>query len=586
MLKLRRTGKLLLGFAAAVAAAAAAAVGASAIDADTLILTGYEQPAAEGCMTVGIKGSYINETDSLLAKINTARYEACRDGVPDPNDPSKKLTPDDFVPAQYSSELEGLARLRSAEAVLVYGHTRPNGKSCFSLETSSDFRYQAESLAWNDSGSAAGGLEQFLKEKTDWVHKTAGAVTGHYTQMINPENRYVGIGCFKTSDTTGYSTALCVRYGRSDENLDGSKGAAVEDCIVPVQVPEDNFSNARIKAVKGSKTIPSQEYSVFEFRGTVSFAFKNGTKDTTWDSDVILYDTKWSSDNTAAAEVDKYGKVTAVKSGSARITAESANDTVGFKVTVKPGIDECTVTIPYSSYTYRGRGIKPTVTVKFGEEKLVKGTDFTVEYSDNVNVGTAKITVKGIGKYSGTGEKTFKIKPLDVTSSYAKVTIPYASYTFTGKEICPAVKLKFKDGSVIPASEYTVEYADNVKVGLAKIKVTARTDNIKGTFDRTFVVKPAKNQILSISSAKGAFKLKWTKATEGSTGYQVLYSTKQDFSENVHSYTSKDLEDVTENFSKVPKPGEIWYVKVRSFTEQNNTRYGNYSKVLKIYINR
>ena len=584
MLGTKKAGRLLIGFAAAVVAAAAGAVGSAALDADTVILTEYEQPAAEGMITVGVRGGYVTDADNALAKINSARYEACKEGAPDPNDPARKLTLNDFVPVQYSSELEELARLRSAEAVLIYGHTRPNGESCFSLKTESEFAYQAESLAWNNSGSVTSGIDQFLKEKSDWVNQKSGTVTGHYTQIINPANRYLGIGCFKTSDTTGYSTALCLRFGRSEANLDGTKGKAVESCIVPVQIPEDNFSGVRIQAVSGTKTIPSEESSVFELRGTAGFTYKNGSTETVWKSDVILYDAKWTSDNTDVATVDKYGRVSAVKSGTARITAEGASDSVGFKVTVKPGMDECSITIPYSSYTYRGRGIKPTVTVKFSGTKLVKDTDFTVEYSDNVNVGTAKITVKGIGKYSGTAEKTFKVKPLNVDSSYAKVTIPYASYTFTGKEITPAVKVKFKDGSLIPASEYTVIYGDNVKVGKAKITVTARSSNLTGTMTRSFVVKPAKNRIVSITTTKGAFRLKWEKATEGASGYQVLYSKTKDFSADVHSYTSKDLEDLTENFSKVPVSGETWYVKVRSFTEQNNTRYGNYSAVSVITV--
>ena len=584
MIGSKKTGKLLLGLAAAVVAAAAGAIGSAAMDADTVILREFEQPDKEDCMTVGITGSYINDIDNALAKINTARFEACRDGVPDPADPSRKLTLNDFVPAQYSSELEQAARLRSAEAVLVYGHTRPNGENCFTVQMGTSFKYQAESLAWNNTGSVIKGLEQLLKEKDDWIKQTKDAITGHYTQMINPANRYVGFGCFKTEDTTGYSTALCVRYGRSEENLDGTRGEAVEKCVVPVQIPEDNFDGIRIKTVSGSKTINAGSSAEFEFRGTASFEFKSGETTNVWKSDVLLYDADWSSSDNIVAEVDKYGKVTGIRSGSANITASAPTNAIRFKVTVNPSIKECSVSIPYSSYTYRGRGIKPSVTVRFNGTKLTEGTDYTLQYTNNVNVGTANIIVSGKGRFSGTVLKTFRVKPLDLNSSYAKVTIPYASYTYTGKNITPAVKVKFKSGDLIPDDQYTVAYYRNVRVGKAKIVITGKGTNVKGSFNKEFVVKPAKNKIVSLTTAKGAFKLTWTMATEGASGYQVLYSTKADFSENVHSYTSKDLKDLSENFSKVPKAGETWYVKVRSFVEQNNTRYGNYSAVSSVTV--
>ena len=105
---------------------------------------------------------------------------------------------------------------------------------------------------------------------------------------------------------------------------------------------------------------------------------------------------------------------------------------------------------------------------------------------------------------------------------------------------------------------------------------------------KNFVVKPAKNEITSISSANGAFKISWKKGTAGTTGYQVLYSKDKNFKNDVHSYTSTKLSDLSENFSNVPKSGETWYVKVRSFFTKDgkvtSTRYGNYSDVRSIKV--
>ena len=266
-------------------------------------------------------------------------------------------------------------------------------------------------------------------------------------------------------------------------------------------------------------------------------------------------------------------------------------------------VADCTVSIPYASYTYRGRGIKPTVTVKDAAgKKLTKGTDYTVSYSNNTSVGTATITVKGIGNYTGTTKKTFTVKKLDLSTSYAKVTIPYASYTYTGSSIKPTVTVKFKGGDLISASQYSVSYSNCTKVGTATITITGKGTNVTGTYKKTFIVKPAKNKILGLlSTVKGAFQLTWTEGTPGTVGYQVLYSQNKaarasavgevpntDAKLYVHSFTSTDLDDDSETFSKYPNSGETWYVKVRSFCTKDgkatSTRYGNYSDIKSIII--
>ena len=247
------------------------------------------------------------------------------------------------------------------------------------------------------------------------------------------------------------------------------------------------------------------------------------------------------------------------------------------------------VTIPYSSYTYRGRGIKPTVTVKDSTGKtLTKGTDYTVSYKNNTNVGTATITVTGKGKYFGKATKTFTVKKLDLASSYAKISIPYSAYTYTGSAVKPAVTVKFKDGDLIPESDYTVSYSNNKAVGVATITVKGKGTNVTGTYKKEFVVKPAKNEITSISTTSGAFKISWKKGTAGTVGYQVQYSTDKNFEKNVHSWTTTTLTKLSENFSSVPRSGETWYVKVRSFYTKDgkatSTRYGNYSAVKSIKV--
>ena len=59
--------------------------------------------------------------------------------------------------------------------------------------------------------------------------------------------------------------------------------------------------------------------------------------------------------------------------------------------------------------TYTGEAIEPTVTVMDGETALTLNTDYTVAYSNNVETGTATVTVTGTGDYSGEATANFTI---------------------------------------------------------------------------------------------------------------------------------------------------------------------------------
>ena len=73
------------------------------------------------------------------------------------------------------------------------------------------------------------------------------------------------------------------------------------------------------------------------------------------------------------------------------------------------------ISLGTTEYTYDGTELKPTVTVKDGSAVLVEGTDYTLAFTNNVNVGTATVTATGIGNYSGTKTATYTIIKADIT---------------------------------------------------------------------------------------------------------------------------------------------------------------------------
>ena len=71
-------------------------------------------------------------------------------------------------------------------------------------------------------------------------------------------------------------------------------------------------------------------------------------------------------------------------------------------------MSECVVS-SISNQLYTGKNITPSVSVTYKGMKLTAGTDYTVAYSNNINAGTATVTITGKGAYSGTVSRNFVI---------------------------------------------------------------------------------------------------------------------------------------------------------------------------------
>ena len=265
-------------------------------------------------MFLGIKGSYITDMQNALNRINAIRKEACDEGIKYPRNESRYLTSSDYVPIKWSSDLEYIARVRAAEASVYMDHQRPNGTMCFSQASPNGVQSWGEVLAWNTSRTFLQGIEQWYREKKDWVGNT-GKVTGHYTQMIDPDNIYVGLATF-INPNAGYSTTTAGEFtsqgsldysqGTSGAVLDESAGPAIDNCIQTVEVKKDKIT----ASMSDFNSLAAPDSVQAEFNLTV-YNCKMET----------LGAAKWTSSDVKTATVDNTGKVTGVHEGSADITA-------------------------------------------------------------------------------------------------------------------------------------------------------------------------------------------------------------------------------------------------------------------------
>ena len=125
----------------------------------------------------------------------------------------------------------------------------------------------------------------------------------------------------------------------------------------------------------------------------------------------------------------------------AEAPSEKPEETLSEKPEEKPIEDSFKVTLSSAKFTYNGAVQKPTVTVKNEKGKaLANKKDYTISYSNenSTNVGTYKVTVKYIGKYSGSYDCEYKI----VARDGAKPALNRTVITKTGTVQRPTVTVK------------------------------------------------------------------------------------------------------------------------------------------------
>ncbi len=261
--------------------------------------------ASENNVLIGIEGEYICEIQAALDLINSYRKEACEEGVMNPST-KKPLTPEDYVPIKWSSDLEYIARIRAAEASLTMSHTRLTNKSIW-FQSPNGVSSAGEVLAWNWGRTMTQGIKQWYSEKDNWVNNT-GYETGHYTQMIDPRNRYVGLATFYNKRTPYPNTTAGEFSSRS--GLDETQGASTGTIIQALEASKSCLSDLAV----------TENGNRFCLTATVQATDSWGGSVTTKGLE-ILSGVEWSSSNFNVIAVDSSGNLTKKNCGSATISA-------------------------------------------------------------------------------------------------------------------------------------------------------------------------------------------------------------------------------------------------------------------------
>ena len=479
---------------------------------------------------VKIKVTYgQTEARAMLADINAFRTSETDAWCWDMSDNTKQ--PCLTTELEYDYELERVAMQRAAEIALSYDHTRPNGKECFTAYPSGYMR-RGENIAagygsaaevfdgWkeeNEPYAGQGHRRNMLSAKFKavgighvvyqgchyWVQEFGDRVKNGAASGANDDTQIVDVDV-ASSYITAVKTNLddvSLKVGEKATAADFSLALNVvnqwgyqKDCVIEnecsAKIEDETIASLSDDAVitglkSGTTKIWISNPFGSDFYRTITVT--KGTEDKGKISVEAIADQTY----TGSALTPKV----VVKEGS-KVLTKNVDYTVSYSNNIKVGTASVKITGKGSykgSYTvnfkilpcaiskagirkiidqrYNGNEIKPSVSLTYKYKTLKKGTDYTVSYSNNINAGTAIVTITGIGSYEGTASTTFQIKPRSLREITAR---KISTQEYTGQEITPKLNLTYKGKTLTENVDYVAVYSNNIEPGNGVVNIQGK----------------------------------------------------------------------------------------------------------------
>ena len=289
--------------------------------------------------------------------------------------------------------------------------------------------------------------------------------------------------------------------------LTAEKNATANTVTIKVTAAEtQNYERAEATftvtvAAKSTETLTHVNMTGWTYGGEPNQPSYDPVSDVIENTRKTTYATK-NSDGTNSTFTEKVP--TAVGNYTVKVTFETASSvytgTADFTISPKSLTQKMVSSI--QDQTYCANAWEPDVVVTDGNKTLVKNSDYTVSYTDNINAGTAKVKVTGQGNYKGTAEATFVIDPAPLTITGAEVaaktydgtkTATINGVTFGG--LVPGEVLTTDDYQITDAQFNSANVSDAKKVTVTvALKVTDKAKNYTLT-------SPTYGQAATISKA-------------------------------------------------------------------------------------
>ncbi len=487
------------------------------------ILFSNQTVHAENIITYPVTGTY-EQTSArkMLDSINNFRTGA--DAWYWNENDTQKVVFNNLPKLVYDYDLEKTAMQRAMEISVYYSHTRPNGKLCNTAY--SGYCYFGENIAYG--------------------YDTADAV---FKAWQETNNKYVGQGHRRNMLATEFTCVAIGHVIRDDIHywVQEFRAPTVSTAVTPVtnatKTAYVDCLSSKVKHRASVSGISLQYGDTCDLSDIEEIIYYN---DGVWYDKYANYSiltkpiTAFTVSDSSVISVDKT-TLKGLKAGNANLQGNYSNNSAfTIPVTVKPvNISNATCS-PIPNQTATGSALTPAVTLKYKDNTLVSGTDYSTQYSNNVNAGYATVTITGKGNFTGTTTTSFYIEsPPEVNNN--------------------EVDANNQESESNRASNTTS-------------KKSASDDSLD-SFDKI--------KSFSLKKGKKSLTVSWDKVDEADK-YEIQYSTNKKFTD-AKTKTCKGSKKSVK--IKKLKSGKKYYVRIRYRQSNYGIKtYSKWSKVKKVKV--
>lgn len=219
-------------------------------------------------------------------------------------------------------------------------------------------------------------------------------------------------------------------------------------------------------------------------------------------------------------------------------------------------ISDQTIHLSAERFVYHGLAICPEVSV----DGLINGHDYIVSYCDNIDAGTASVLITGIGKYTGSAIKTYRILSAPLSNVSVKVQ---KNLKYTGKKRQAKTTLTYLDHTLQDGKDYELRYKNNRNPGYATVIIEGK-GNYNGKITHKYKILPKAPESLKIKRAEEKVWTLYWKKSSGVNGYKLQYCSDPKFKNKVKTYVISNG-NKKKAAIKIPSTGEKYYFRICSY---------------------
>ncbi len=185
-----------------------------------------------------------------------------------------------------------------------------------------------------------------------------------------------------------------------------------------------------------------------------------------------------SSSDESVCVIKPGNYITGITTGQVTITAKSGAWSDQCTVYVHANIKDAEIeNVGPQTYMPTKYSYEPRPAVRLAGKKLIEGLDYSIRYENNMGIGSASMTITGMGYIDQSRTIDFNIEKKPLTDTDIHINPP-ARMQGTGEALTPRPEISCSGVFLTPDVDFTVTYSDNIYPGTATMLLRG-----KGNYD-------------------------------------------------------------------------------------------------------